>query len=424
MKFVSTASIFLKSGKGGDGIISWRRESRVRMGGPAGGSGGKGGSVYIEADENLNSLFHVRHIKSLKAKNGEQGRNKAQHGKDAEDVYLKVPCGTNLFDKSTGEKLYEFINHGEKYLVCKGGEGGRGNCSFKSSRMQAPYLYELGDPAEEKEVLLDLQSISDIGLLGKPNAGKSSLLSQISNAKPKIASFPFTTLIPVLGTVNYKNKKLVFADIPGLIENASNGAGLGIEFLKHLNRCRILIHLVDISNTELISNITSIEKEISNYSEKLFQKPRILVLNKSDLLSKNEVSSISKEIENQLQIKPIIISTKEKTGIDELLEQTFSLYEKEMSDNPKIEKQEYLEIKDNEEDFQPLKVEKQDDIWIISHPKLKYWVYKIPTDTIDNRARLLQKIESYGVNQELIKAGAQKGDMVNLHGLKYEFLGT
>lgn len=201
MKFVSTASIVLKSGKGGDGIISWRRESKVRRGGPAGGSGGKGGSVYIECDENLNSLFHVRHIKFLKANGGENGRNKSQHGADADDVCLKVPCGTRLFDKATGELLHEFIHHGDKFMVCKGGEGGRGNCAFKSSKKPAPYLYELGDPAEEKEVQLDLQIISDIGFLGKPNAGKSSLLSAISNAKSKVASFPFTTIIPVLGTV-------------------------------------------------------------------------------------------------------------------------------------------------------------------------------------------------------------------------------
>lgn len=424
MKFVSTASVFLKSGKGGDGIIAWRRESKVRMGGPAGGSGGKGGSVYIEADENLNSLFHVRHIKSLKAKNGEPGRNKSQQGKDADDVYLKVPCGTNLFLKSTGEKLYEFLKHGDKYLICKGGAGGRGNVSFKSSRMQAPYLYELGDPAEEKEVLLDLQSISDIGLLGKPNAGKSSLLNLISNAKPKIASFPFTTLIPVLGTVKYQDKKLVFADIPGLIENASSGAGLGIEFLKHLNRCRILIHLVDINNEELISEIKAIEQEILNYSENLFNKPRILVLNKADLLTQKTITATTKKIEAQLNIKPIIISAKENTGIEQLLEKVFALYEKDITENPKIDKQEYLEIKDNEENFQPLEIKQEDNIWVIAHPRLKYWTYKIPWDTMDNKARLLQKIESLGVNQKLISMGAKKGDILNFYGLKFKFLGA
>lgn len=356
MKFISVASIVLKSGKGGDGIISWRRESKIRRGGPAGGSGGRGGSVYIESDENLNSLFHVRHIRYLKAKDGENGRNKSQQGSDAEDVCLKVPCGTNVFDKATGELLHEFIEPNERFLICKGGEGGRGNCSFKSSKKPAPYLYELGDPAEEKEVILDLQTISDIGFLGKPNAGKSSLLSAISNARPKVASFPFTTLIPVLGTVNFRGQKLVFADIPGLIENASKGSGLGIEFLKHLNRCHLILHLVDASEEDPIREIKMIENELKSYSEEIYGKPRLLVLNKIDLIPGERLKTISSSVKNTWGVDPICISILNNVGIDELLEKSFGEFYKHSLDRPKFEKPEYLEINDPDELFQQLEI--------------------------------------------------------------------
>lgn len=419
MKFVSRASIVIKSGKGGNGIISWRRESRVAFGGPDGGNGGDGGSVYVEADENLNSLFHVRHIKFFSAKNGENGSNKSQHGKSAEDVSLKVPCGTIVFDKNTEEKLFEVIEHGEKYLVCRGGKGGRGNASFKSSHNPTPYLYELGDKAEEREIILDLETIADVGFLGQPNAGKSSLLSAISNAKPKIACFPFTTLIPVLGAVEIEEKKLVFADIPGLIENASKGKGLGIEFLKHLNRCSVLIHLVDISSENVIEEIEIIENEIFQYSKEIYEKPRILCLNKIDLLNENEVLRIKKAVEEKFGVVPIIISALKKENIDCLLKQAFDLWNKSVK---KVKELDYLEINDDPNLFAKLEIYKKEDMWMVTHPSLEYWTYKIPIDTYDNLNRLLQKIDSLGVNKKLLELGVKKGETVNVHGWKYSFL--
>lgn len=415
MKFVSSASLLLKSGKGGDGIIAWRRESKVRLGGPAGGNGGKGGSIYIDADENVNSLFHLRHFKLIKAENGENGSNKNMHGKSGEDLRIKVPCGTNIFNKANNEKLFELVKNGESYLACKGGEGGRGNASFKSSRNSAPYLYELGDPAEELEIILDLETISDIGFLGMPNAGKSSLLSLISNAKPKVADFPFTTLIPVLGTVTFENKKLVFADIPGLIENASEGAGLGFEFLKHLNRCKLLIHIADSSDSNLAESIRVIEKELRNYSDELFQKPRLLCLNKIDLLSKEELNKLKGSYP-----EAIFISVLNNQNIEELIRKAFALFEK--SEFKAKEKLDYLEVADDPLLFATLEISKDEEIWIVEHPALKYWVFKIPLDTHDNIARLFQKIGSLGVEKELLKRGAVKGDEVHIYDLKYKFL--
>ncbi|OAL10401.1 GTPase [Candidatus Mycoplasma haematobovis] len=415
MKFVSSATILLRSGKGGDGIIAWRRESKVRLGGPAGGNGGKGGSIYIEADENVNSLFHLRHSKLIKAENGENGSNKNMHGKNGEDLRIKVPCGTNIFNKVNNEKLFELIKHGESYLACKGGAGGRGNASFKSSKNSAPYLYELGDPAEELEIILDLETISDIGFLGMPNAGKSSLLSLISNAKPKVADFPFTTLVPVLGTVTYENKKLVFADIPGLIENASEGAGLGFEFLKHLNRCKLLIHIVDCSIPNLAENIEVIEKELKNYSGELFQKPRLLCLNKIDLITNEQIIKLKKE-----HPEAILISVLDNKNIEELKKRVFELFEK--SKFKVKEKPDYLEVADDPLLFATLEITKEKEIWVVKHPALKYWVFKIPLDTHDNIARLFQKINSLGVEKELLKRGAVKGEAVNIYDLNYKFL--
>ncbi|CBY93432.1 GTPase obg [Mycoplasma haemofelis str. Langford 1] len=421
MKFISSTSITLKSGKGGDGIIAWRRESKVRLGGPAGGNGGKGGSVYIEADENVNSLFHLRHLKVLKAQDGENGRNKSQHGRGGEDLYLKVPCGTNVFNRANNEKLFELISHQERFLACKGGEGGRGNASFKSPKNSAPYLYELGDPAEELEVILDLETISDIGFLGKPNAGKSSLLSLISNAKPKIASFPFTTLIPVLGTVVHEDKKLVFADIPGLIENASQGAGLGFEFLKHLNRCRVLVHLVDCSEEDVENEILSIENEIKAYSEELFNKPRFICLNKIDLISDESLECILKKVE-LLGRQVIPVSVLKNKNIDVLLGHIFKFYESCSFITP--QKPDYLEISDDPDLFASILISREDNFWNVEHPSLRYWVRKIPLDTYDNIARLLQKISSLGVEKELIKAGAVAGDDVRIYDFHYKFQAT
>ena len=289
MKFIDEANIKIYAGDGGNGVATFRREKYEPMGGPSGGDGGRGGSVFFEADQNLNTLVDYRYTRTLKAQRGENGRSAECYGAKGDDLILKVPVGTVISDKATGESYADLSQHGDRALLAKGGKGGLGNIHFKSSINRAPRQCTKGEPGEEFELYLELKVLADVGLLGMPNAGKSTFIRSVSAAKPKVADYPFTTLHPNLGVVRVgENQSFVIADIPGLIEGASEGAGLGHQFLRHLARTTLLLHLVDIAPFDPAINpvdeARAIVNELKKYDEFLYQKPRWLILNKIDML--------------------------------------------------------------------------------------------------------------------------------------------
>lgn len=295
MKFVDQALITVEAGKGGDGCLSFRREKFVAFGGPNGGDGGLGGSVYIETDESINTLVDFRYLRYFKAKNGQSGMGQDCTGKSGEDLIIKVPIGTIISDADTQERIADLAHKGERICVAKGGRYGLGNAHFKSSVNQAPRRITHGCPGEKRNLYLELKLLADVGLLGLPNAGKSTFIRCVSAAKPKVADYPFTTLYPHLGVVRVDPRRsFVVADIPGLVEGASEGAGLGVQFLKHLSRTKILLHLVDIApmdGSDPLDAIQIIEKELKAFDEGLFHKKRWLVLNKIDLLPAEEAEA-------------------------------------------------------------------------------------------------------------------------------------
>lgn len=304
MKFVDEASIHVEAGDGGNGCMSFRREKYIPKGGPDGGDGGDGGDVYFQADENLNTLIDFRFEKSFRAERGQNGQGSDCTGKRGQDITILVPVGTRIKDKYTGEMIGDLTKNQQKLLVAKGGFHGLGNIRFKSSINRTPRQKTLGTAGEKRDLVLELLLLADVGMLGLPNAGKSTFIRSVSAAKPKVADYPFTTLVPSLGVVRMgEEQSFVIADIPGLIAGASTGAGLGIRFLKHLERCRILIHLVDIApidGTHPIENILTIQKELSKYSQELASKPRWLVFNKSDILGHDASTKRANEIVQRL----------------------------------------------------------------------------------------------------------------------------
>lgn len=325
MRFVDEVKIDVEAGKGGRGCLSFRREKYVPLGGPDGGDGGDGGSIYIEAYSDLNTLVDYRYTRKFKAQNGEHGMGSNCTGKNGENLVLKVPVGTEIYNLETDEKMGEVLQNGERLLVVKGGVHGLGNARFKSSTNRAPRQITPGEPGEVRRLRLELKLLADVGLLGLPNAGKSSLIRAVSAATPKVADYPFTTMHPNLGVVSVgPYKSFVMADIPGVIEGASEGAGLGIQFLRHLSRTKILLHMVDIlppDDHDVADDILIIWEELKKYNEDLYQKERWLVFNKCDLLPKDELNKKVKSIVKKISWKgPIyLISVLKKEGTDQLV---------------------------------------------------------------------------------------------------------
>ena len=339
MKFVDKAKIHVKAGDGGNGCVAWRREKFVPLGGPAGGNGGKGGDVILKADSRMQTLMDFKYKIHFKAERGQHGSGSNKHGKAGEDLVIKVPVGTVVKDAETGEIIADLTKDGQEVVVAKGGKGGKGNAAFKTSTNQAPDYAEEGEKGEERWIELELKLLADVGIIGFPNAGKSTLISVLSNARPKIADYPFTTLSPVLGVVKLDiGKSLVLADIPGLIEGASQGAGLGHEFLRHIERTKFLLHVIDISDfreREPLEAFEIINKEMEQYSPELTKKPQIVVGNKIDILSdKEEINRLKKAFEEKgYRFIPVSLATKE--GIDELkkaLQEFYQMKEKELEE--------------------------------------------------------------------------------------------
>ncbi len=323
MKFLDQAKIFIASGNGGDGCASFRREKYIEYGGPNGGDGGKGGDIIFLVDGNLNTLIDFRYQQHFKAKRGENGKGKNQTGADGKNLIIKVPPGTEIYNEDKSVLLFDLIKKNEKIVFAKGGNGGLGNSHFKSSTNQAPRKFTKGEIGRENWVWLSLKLFADIGIIGMPNAGKSTFLSKISNANPKIGDYPFTTLNPVLGTIKKFDKEIVLADIPGLIEGAHEGKGLGDKFLAHIERCKILLHLVDATDKNWHKNYKTIRNEIIKYGKKISSKKEIIVISKSDLLSSNKENLI-KQIKSLIDNEIFVISSFNNEGIDGLIANLFN----------------------------------------------------------------------------------------------------
>ncbi len=312
MKFLDQVKIYIKAGNGGSGSPSFRREKFIEFGGPDGGDGGKGGSIILISERNLNTLIDYRYQQHFKAKRGEDGKGKNQTGRSGEDLYLKVPVGTQVFEEDNKTLIYDFKTENDKYVAAIGGKGGFGNTRFKSSTNRAPRKFTKGKMGEDFWIYLQLKTIADIGIIGLPNAGKSSLLASITSAKPKIANYKFTTINPNLGVAKYDDKEVTIADIPGLIENAHSGVGLGIKFLKHIERCKTLLHLIDINEIDLEKSYKQVRKELGKYSKKLLDKEEIIVFNKVDLLEEDEINEKKKKFTTKLKKDILVISTLNK----------------------------------------------------------------------------------------------------------------
>ncbi len=318
MKFLDQVKIYIKAGNGGDGSPSFRREKFIEFGGPDGGDGGKGGSIILKSEQNLNTLIDFRYQQHHKAQRGENGSGQNRSGKSGKDLILKVPLGTQIFEEDNKTLLYDFTKIGEEFIAASGGKGGLGNTRFKSSTNRAPKKFTKGAIGEEFTIWLQLKTIADIGIIGLPNAGKSSLLAAITNATPKIANYEFTTLNPNLGVASYDNREITIADIPGLIEGAHEGTGLGTKFLKHIERCKSILHLIDITNENLNKSYNQVKNELKNYSTQLIKKKELIILNKTDLMNEETTKKIVKEFSKNKNCEVLTLSTIKKESISKI----------------------------------------------------------------------------------------------------------
>ena len=423
MKFIDTAKIKVSSGKGGNGIIAWRREKFVPRGGPAGGDGGKGGSVFIEADEGLNTLLDFKYKSLFKAEDGQNGGSKDKTGKSGEDLIIKAPCGTIVKDISNGEIIADLVLNKQKVLIAEGGRGGRGNAKFSNSTRQSPQFCEPGEPEIERELELELKLIAEVGIIGLPNAGKSTLISVISSAKPKIANYPFTTLVPNLGVVRKPDGDgVVVADIPGLVEGASEGHGLGHEFMRHVERTRLLIHIIDaagVNGTDPLDAYETIQKELKKYNQTLLKKKQLLVLNKIDLLSNDDQDEIKQKFKKK-KLDPILISAATKKNTTDFLNKLFKFLDK-FPQSP---------IPTSQHFYDPIATDHKLDDYIVYKEKKEFFVdgKKIAgllsvTDlrNYQSVAHLMKVLKSMGVFDELERQGAKSGDTVYIVGAQFEF---
>jgi len=315
MKFLDQVKIFVKAGDGGSGSASMRREKFIEFGGPNGGDGGRGASIILKAERNLNTLIDYRYAQHFKAEKGQNGMSKNKTGRNGKDLYLKVPMGTQILEEDNKTLLFDFKNEKEEFVVANGGRGGLGNTNFKSSTNRAPRKFTKGTLGEEFWIWLQLKTIADIGIVGLPNAGKSSLLAAITNANPKIANYKFTTLNPNLGVATYDDREITIADIPGLIEGAHTGIGLGIKFLKHIERCKTLLHLIDITEKNIENLYIQVRNELGKYSKNLLKKDELIVFNKIDLIDKNQLKEKKDKFSKKTKNEVLAISTFDKASV-------------------------------------------------------------------------------------------------------------
>ena len=413
-------TITIKAGNGGSGKVNFHREKFVEKGGPDGGDGGNGGSIFFVADKNKNTLVDFQYVKKFEAEYGEGGHGKLQNGKNGKDVYIKVPCGTVIKDSSTDQVLADMYEDGFTYCALKGGRGGKGNNFFKSPTCQSPRFSQLGEVVKPYKVTLELKTIADVALVGKPNVGKSTLLSVITNAKPKIADYEFTTLSPNLGVVKIYDDSFVVADIPGLIDGASEGAGLGHEFLAHIERTRLVVHVIDASEfygNDIVEDYKIINKELKNYNERLAKLPQIVVFTKLDLIQNvdEKINRFRKEIKDDVTIVPI--SSVTRRNVDDLIKQVYKKLVTLPKSEPMPVEQTELAVKDTTS----IKIDKLDEhTFELSGGYLNHLQRNIVFNDTQSLAYFQQRLEKDGIMDKLKEAGVQDGDTIIFGSLQYE----
>lgn len=426
--FADRARIYVKSGKGGDGHVSFRREKYVPNGGPDGGDGGDGGSVIFEVDEGLNTLTDFRHIRKYCAGSGEEGGKKNCRGKSGEDIVLKVPHGTVIKEAESGKVITDMSGENRRFVLLKGGRGGNGNQHYATSTMQAPKYAQPGQEAKELELLLELKVIADVGLVGFPNVGKSTFLARVTNARPKIANYHFTTLNPNLGVVDLEDANgFVIADIPGLIEGASEGVGLGHEFLRHIERTKLIIHMVDAASTEgrdPLEDIYAINKELEAYNPKIAVRPQVIAANKTDMFAgAEEENETLRRIRQEFEPKgiPVFpISAVSGQGVRELLYTVNNLLA-EMDDKPVIFEQEYFpEFTAKEEPYTVLYDEKEKE-YVIEGPRIEKMLGYTNLESEKGFTFFQNFLKDNGILDELEKLGIEEGDTVRMYGLSFDY---
>lgn len=423
--FVDSAKIVVKAGKGGDGIVAFRREKYVAKGGPSGGKGGKGGSVIFVGDSGLTTLLDFRYNRKIKAEDGQKGMNKDKFGADGEDTYVKVPIGTTIIDTDNNIIVGDIIKPFQEVVVCKGGKGGRGNAFFASPRHPAPDFCEKGEPGEEKNIELNLKVLADVGLVGFPSVGKSTLISVVSEAKPKIADYHFTTLIPNLGVVAVPDgRSFVMADLPGLIEGAHTGLGLGIQFLKHVERTRVIVHVIDMSATEdrdPVEDYKKINNELESYNMDLLKRPQIIVANKMDMPNAEENL---KRFKKELGIEEVIaISALTKNNLTELLYKIADTLDTAKQDEEIITPQDIVVEYNFVEPEAPFTITLEDDgVYNVTGPAVQRLFDRIDV-TSESGARLFaKKLRTMGVDEALREKGVRNGDSVRILNYEFEFI--
>lgn len=428
--FADRAKIYIKSGKGGDGHVSFRREKYVANGGPDGGDGGDGGSVYFVVDEGLNTLTDFRHIRKYSAGNGEEGGKRNCAGKKGEDIFIKVPAGTVVKEAESGKVITDMSGENTKVMILRGGKGGNGNQHYATSTMQAPKYAQPGQPAMELELILELKVIADVGLVGFPNVGKSTFLSKVTNARPKIANYHFTTLNPNLGVVDLDDAKgFVIADIPGLIEGASEGVGLGYEFLRHIERTKVIVHIVDAASTEgrePIEDIYAINKELEAYNPEIASRPQIIAANKIDVMYMNpDKDDIIERIKNEFEPKGIPvypISAVSGQGLRELL---YAVQNKldGLDDKPIVFEQEYIPEEHLSIQNEPFTVEydEEKDEYVVEGPRIEKMLSYTNLES-EKGFRFFQNfLKDNDILNKLEELGIEEGDTVRMYGLSFDY---
>ena len=424
--FADRAKIYIRSGKGGDGHVSFRRELYVPNGGPDGGDGGRGGDVIFEVDKGLNTLVDFRHKTKYKAQDGEEGGKKRCHGKDAKDLILKVPEGTVIREAETNKVIADMSGENQRQIILKGGKGGLGNMHFATSTMQVPKYAQPGKPAQELRVNLELKVIADVGLVGFPNVGKSTFLSRVTNAQPKIANYHFTTLSPNLGVVDLEGAKgFVIADIPGLIEGASEGVGLGHEFLRHVERTKMMIHVVDaagIEGRDPVEDIYKINAELEAYNKEISMRPQVIAANKVDLIYSEDEDPIQR-LRDEFEpkgIKVFPISGVTGEGLSDLLYYVNNELQK-LDDKPIVFEQEYFPEEEIIHMDLPYTVEKEDDVFVVEGPKIEKMLGYTNLDSEKGFAFFQKFLKETGILEQLENAGVQEGDTIRMYGLQFEY---
>ena len=425
--FVDRAKIQIVSGKGGNGCVSFRREPFVPEGGPDGGDGGKGGDVVIVADKNLRTLMDFKYKKKYEAENGQNGMRKKRFGKDGEDLIIKVPTGTVVIDEATGLVMKDLVDDGQSFIAAKGGKGGKGNTNFKNSVRQAPNFAEAGNFAKERTIILELKMIADVGIVGFPNVGKSSLLAVSTSAKPKIENYHFTTIAPNLGVVNVADTSFVMADIAGIIEGAHKGLGLGLKFLKHIERTRVLIHVVDVSGSEgrdPIDDFEKINSELLMYSKDVANKPMIVAANKIDLISEDDPKYLEfKEYVENKGLRVFPLSAPINYGVSELMHAALEELQKSLLNQPEEEVEEYFDFEtdDKDPDFKEVYVTKEGEDFVVTGKQLKKVFDSTNFNDFGSLRYLYKYMEKRGAIDKMLEMGLEEGDTIKVFDFEFEY---